>query len=246
MDIPLVSLTSRALPLENPVVLNHIKVMFTNCLTYDDLPAVMPLFPLHNTLLLPNGLLPLNIFEERYLKMVKDAMASDRFIGIVQPDIQARKNGNDDALMKTGCAGRIVQFNETDDGRYLITLKGVSRFEVERQVDSSTPYVQATISYETYADDIVEDCDTIEIDRDYFLPLLQNYLDKHELCCEWQQIKLAPCERLVTTLPMILPFSAQEKQMILESKTLDKRYEILSSLMEIALKSSSGSMDLRH
>lgn len=220
--------------------------MFTNCLTHDDLPQIIPIFPLDNTLLLPNGLLPLNVFEERYLRMVKDAMATNRFIGIIQPDHKARANGNCDAIVTTGCAGRITQFQETEDNRYLITLKGLIRFEVIEEVESILPYRQIKPDWDIYADDIVEDCDGLVIDREKFFPLLKDFFNMYDLSCDWDQIEDAPCETLVTTLPMVLPFEPQEKQMVLEAKSLDKRFEILSSLMQMSVKSDPNSNNIAH
>jgi len=220
--------------------------MFTSCLTYDDLPSVISVFPLRNALLLPQGLLPLNIFEERYIRMVKDAMESNRFIGVIQPDEMARANGDVEAILKTGCVGRITQFEETDDNRYLITLKGLIRFEITSEINNILPYRQANVNWKPFEDDIVEDCDSLIIDRLYFIPLLKKYMELHQLSCDWDQVEAAPCETLVTTLPMILPFESQDKQMILETKTLDKRYEVLSSLIEISLKSNSENMTIKH
>lgn len=220
--------------------------MFTNCLTHDDLPQIIPIFPLDNTLLLPSGILPLNIFEERYVRMVKDAMATNRFIGIILPDYKARAKGESDAIVKTGCAGRITQFQETEDNRYLITLKGIIRFEVIEEVQSILPYRQIKPDWNIYADDIIEDCDGLVIDRENFFPLLKDFFSIYNLACDWEQVEAAPCETLVTTLPMVLPFEPQEKQMLLEAKTLDKRFEILSSLMQMSIKSDPDGNKVAH
>lgn len=211
--------------------------MFTNCITYDDLPNVIPIFPLEEVLLLPGGVLPLNIFEGKYVQMIDDVLGAHRMIGIIQPDMTARKKGDKGAILKTGCAGRITQISETDDNRYLIMLKGLIRFEVKEEVSNTLPYRQAHIDWSAYQDDIVEDCDTIEIDRDYFLPLLERYFDMHQMDCDWDIIKKSPCEILITTLPMICPFDAQEKQALLEAKTLDNRYETLTTILSMALNS---------
>ncbi len=220
--------------------------MFTNRITSDDLPNSLPIFPLQDALLLPNGLLPLNIFEERYIRMVDDALASHRFIGMVQPDLNARKNGQKDAIVNIGCAGRITQFSEFDDNRYMIMLSGITRFEIKEELSTLSPYRQVKPNWNTYADDLVEDCDTIQIDRDYFLPLLKQYLRANDMNCDWAIIESTSCETLLTTLPMICPFEPQEKQALLEAKTLDNRYQILSSLIEIGLKSSQDKTATTH
>ena len=218
-------------------------------MTYDDLPAIIPIFPLSEVLLLPGGVLPLNIFEEKYVRMIEDVLGTHRMIGIVQPDEKARDQGSKDALLKTGCVGRISQFSETEDNRYLIMLKGVIRFEIGEEVSNILPYRQAEVNWKPYQDDIVEDCDTIEIDRDYFLPLLFRYLDMHDIECDREIIKQSPCEVLLTTLPMICPFDAKEKQALLEAKTLDNRYETLTTIISLALNSYSDTASitpLRH
>ena len=220
--------------------------MFTNCITYDDLPSILPIFPLSNALLLPNGILPLQIFEPRYIKMIDDAMKSHRCIGIIQPDIAARNNGNKDAVLQTGCMGRITQFSETEDDRYIILVKGLIRFEINEELSTVLPYRQVSPQWDNYIDDIVEDCDTIQINREKFLPVLKKYLDFHDIDSDWHVIEETPCETLLTTLPMICPFEAQEKQMILELKTLDKRYQILYSLLEMGLQSGLETDAIKH
>ena len=119
-------------------------------MTYDDLPAIIPIFPLSEVLLLPGGVLPLNIFEEKYVRMIEDVLGTHRMIGIVQPDEKARDQGSKDALLKTGCVGRISQFSETEDNRYLIMLKGVIRFEIGEEVSNILPYRQAEVNWKPY------------------------------------------------------------------------------------------------
>jgi len=216
-------------------------------MTIDDLPATMPIFPLGGALLLPNGLLPLNIFEGRYIQMINDAMMTKhRLIGMIQPDQLARDNGDKEAILNIGCAGRIVQFSETEDDRYMIMIQGVSRFTVMDELSTVLPYRQVSADWNDYHDDMVEDCDTIEIDRESFLPLLKNYLDLNKMDVDWHLIENAPCEILLTNLPMICPFDAQEKQALLEAKSMDKRYENLSTLLKIKVQSSSDNQSIKH
>jgi Lon protease-like protein len=203
-------------------------------MTYDDLPLVIPIFPL-DVLLLPGGLLPLNIFEEKYVRMIDDALGSHRIIGIVQADEAKRQKGQTNAIYKTGCAGRIMQFSERDDNRYMIMLKGLSRFEVKQEMTNILPYRQARADWKPYSDDIVEDCDTIEIDRDMFIPLLESYLKKNDLRVDSGVLNDTPCEMLITALPMICPFKSQEKRALLEAQTLQDRYHTLTTLLQIEL-----------
>lgn len=169
--------------------------------------------------------------------MVDDALAGTRMIGMIQPDMAARANGHKDAILTTGCMGRITQFAETGDGRYTIMLTGLNRFRIEEELDSPLPYRQAKVNWAPYKDDLVEDCDTIEIDRAGFIPLLKQYFDKHEIECDWEVVHEAPCQTLLTTLPMVCPFAAQEKQALLEAKTMEQRFETLTTLLTIALNS---------
>jgi len=207
-------------------------------MTIDDLPGLIPIFPLNNILLLPNGLLPLNIFEERYLKMIDDTMKKDRVIGIIQSDTNQ--------LAKTGCIGRIIQFGETDDDRYVTLLRGVIRFHIAEEVKSITPYRMVRADYSDFVDDMVEDCDTIELNRDAFLPLVKTYLESFGIEIDAPMIEDTPCQTLLTSLPMVCPFTAQEKQLLLEAETLEKRYKILTTLFEMAIQSKGDTTTMKH
>ena len=217
---------------------NH---MFTHCMTYDDLPQIIPVFPLEGALLLPGGLLPLNIFEEKYIRMVDDALSTHRMIGIVQPDIQ-----NNNSLYSVGCVGRITSFTELEDDRYNIILKGVSRFDAREELTTISPYRSVHADWTDYKDDLVEDCETIEIDRDEFIPLLKRYFIIHRMNCDWDLIDQTRCETLLTALPMICPFASEEQQALLEAKTLDDRYNILTTMLKIALQSNKMMDNVKH
>lgn len=210
-------------------------------MTYDDLPQSLPVFPLEGGLLLPGGLLPLNIFEPRYLKMVDDALSSHRMIGMVQPDLNSREKGHKDAVYKTGCAGRISQFAETDDGRYLITLSGLNRFIIGEELSNVLAYRQIRPDWTNYPDDMVEDCETIHIDRDEMTPILEKYFGLYDMSCDWTIMKDAPCCTLIATLPMICPFSVQEKQALLEAPSLADRYDKFMTLLRMALSEGDRS-----
>ena len=195
-----------------------------------DLPQVIPVFPLGGTILLPRGQLPLNIFEPRYLNMVDDAMAGDRIIGLVQP-----KGGTPalPGLSPVGCAGRITSFAETSDGRYLITLTGVSRFRIAAEMPSKTPYRQVRAAFEAYEDDLVSPPEEPDFDRDAFLDALRAYMAHRLLDIDWETAETAPMEALVNSLSMALPFEPAEKQALLEAMGLMPRAEALTALMRI-------------
>ena len=153
---------------------------------FEDLPAHIPLFPLSGVLLLPRGELPLNIFEPRYLNMTEDALAGSRMIGMIQPTEHENSQPNP-PLYKTGCAGRIVSFQETDDGRFLLTLKGICRFDVEEEISSTRGYRPAVIDWSQYRDDLSAESNT-SIDRDKLLRSLKSYFKLHQISADWNAI----------------------------------------------------------
>jgi hypothetical protein len=196
-----------------------------------DLPDRIPVMPLHGVLLLPKGQLPLNIFEKHYLDMVEDAMRTNRIIGMIQPDYRE----NAQQLFKTGCAGKITAFQETEDGRYLITLTGVSRFRVAEELDVTTGYRQIVPDWSEYRHDL--DAPVINgFDRERLLKLLKYYFDLHDMTCSWDHVEKAPEDKLITSLAMICPFDAYEKQMLLEAPDSDDRAAKLMAILEIAVK----------
>jgi len=205
---------------------------------FDDLPAHLPLFPLSGVLLLPRGELPLNIFEPRYLNMTVDALAGSRMIGMIQPTEHENARPNP-PVYKTGCAGRIVAFQETEDGRFLLTLKGICRFDVTEELSSTRGYRPAVADWSRFRDDLTPD-GAARIDRDRLLRSLKNYFRLHEISADWNAIDCSGDERLVTCLSMICPFEASEKQALLEAPTLAKRSEVLTTLVEMAVHAKSS------
>lgn len=199
----------------------------------NDLPAVIPVFPLAGVLLLPRTRLPLNIFEPRYLAMVDAAMDTYRLIGMVQPkESDGEKSAKAD-LMAVGCAGRIVEYSETEDGRYLITLAGLARFRVMGERTAKTPYREVAADYAPFAADMESD-DDVPIARERLLAALKPYLADHAMKTDWKSIEEAPPPSLVNALSMICPFDAKEKQALLEATSVKERAEALIALLEIA------------
>jgi len=196
----------------------------------DELPEVIPVFPLSGVLLLPRGQLPLNIFEPRYLKMLDDALGRGRLIGMIQPS-----DDDEDQLVSVGCLGRVSTFSETEDGRMIISLTGVCRFRVEEEVPTTTPYRQVRASYRPYADDLVAEAGSIDVDRSALVDVLTRYLDMTNLSVDWDSVHAASNETLVNSLCMISPYGPREKQALLEATNLAERNEILVALTEMAL-----------
>ena len=201
----------------------------------DTFPRYLPLFPLDGVLLLPRGQLPLNIFETRYIDMIDDALSRSRLIGMIQP---CGDDGSGDSycapIYDTGCAGKIVSFEETGDGRYLITLRGVARFQVAREHEADNGYRRVEPLWQPYRHD-TDTANGLDIERDKLNTLLKHYFEQHDMQCCWQKIDHAPDERLITALCMICPFASTEKQALLEAETCQARVELFMAMLEMAI-----------
>jgi len=193
-----------------------------------DLPQVIPVFPLGGAILLPRGQLPLNIFEPRYLNMVDDAMAGDRVIGMIQTRGGSRARP---ILSNVGCLGRITSYNETSDGRYLITLTGVCRFDLDMELEVDTPYRQALVSYENFAGDFTASTGE-RIDRAGLIASLKAYANVHGFQVDWASVEEAPTETIINVAAQICPFDTAAKQALLETVTLEDRAAALIALVE--------------
>lgn len=206
------------------------------------LPAAVPVFPLTGAVLFPRGVLPLNIFEPRYLAMVKDAMAATgaahRVIGMIQP----RGAGDPPALFNVGCLGRISEYRETDDGRILIALIGTSRFRVGAELDRNTPYRQVMTDYHGFPNDRHDEDALDPVTRVSLEDALRPYLDARGLSADWDAIENADDEALVTTLASALPFEPPEKQALLEAATLADRAQTLAALMSFSASGETGGL----
>lgn len=206
----------------------------------DDLPGVIPVFPLPGALLLPRGQMPLNIFEPRYLAMVDAAlMSGNRLIGMIQPDPAHPGSEDHPNLYKVGCVGRITQIAETGDGRYLLQLTGISRFRVEEELPVTTPFRQCRITYAPFTDDFIARKGEDEVDRKAVLRALSDFLKANNLKTDWEGIESAPNEALVNALAMMSPYGSAEKQAMLEAPDLKTRAEILVAVTEIELAKSN-------
>jgi Lon protease-like protein len=199
--------------------------------TLDDIPETVPIFPLSGALLLPGGQLPLNIFELRYLAMIDAALSSKRIIGMIQPRFD-QDNQEDGDLCEVGCLGRITSFAETGDGRLLITLQGICRFRIIKEISTRAPFRQCKIA-PLRAD--LDEADDSEVDRSALLRVFRAYLDANSLEADWDGISRAGNETLVNALAMMSPFGAAEKQALLEAADLKTRAETLIAITEIAL-----------
>ncbi len=195
-----------------------------------DLPQTIPLFPLAGALLFPRGALSLNVFEPRYLNMVDDALAADRLIGMIQP-AAGEEDENVPELSDVGTLGRITSFTETDDGRYLITLTGICRFALEDEIEAGSPYRQALVGYDDFAEDFAQ-ASGGSIDRDQLMASLRAYAALHGFQVDWSAVEQAPIETLVNLAAQLCPFDPAAKQALLEAVTLEQRCRALIALLE--------------
>ena len=194
-----------------------------------DLPQQIALFPLESAILLPRGVLALNIFEPRYLNMVDDALGGERLIGMIQPATGEEREAIPE-LADVGTVGRITTFSETEDGRYLITLTGIARFHMHQELKAGTPYRQALVSYEAYADDFEPAAD-LGIDRPALIASLKTYAALHGFQVDWESVEEAPTETVINVAAQICPFDSAAKQALLETITLPERARALMALL---------------
>jgi Lon protease-like protein len=200
------------------------------------LPDELPLFPLAGALLLPRGRLPLQIFEPRYLAMFEDCLKSEtRMLGLIQPEDSNALTEAGQSQPRIGSAGRIVGFSETNDGRYMITLSGVSRFQISEVHEGFKPYSTASVDWRGFEDDLGAIETDSTLNRDEFLPRLIKFFKLHDLETDWESLADAEDELLINSLAMLCPFEPKEKQALLEARTLSTRRKILQKLIEFAL-----------
>jgi uncharacterized protein len=200
-----------------------------------DLPDTLPIFPLPGALLLPRSRLPLHVFEPRYLAMLDDALKTpQRLIGMVQPNEVPGRSGH--GLHAIGCAGRVTQFSETEDGRYMVTLSGVSRFRIQNEEDGFAPYRRCRVNWDDFDPDLAKFERDAQFERNSFMKLLSRYFEARELDTDWETMKDADDELLINSLSMMLDFAPEDKQALLEAPSLSTRRETLITLIEYSLR----------
>ena len=204
-----------------------------------DLSRKIPIFPLTGAVLFPGTQLPLNIFEPRYVQMIDDALASPgRLLGMIQPE-KPNQAPENKSLKKVGCVGRISSFNEAEDSRYLITLSGMIRFEVSEELATATPYRQIIANYQNYNSDL-EKQNIDGINRSKLLALVKKYLENRKILADWDIIQQTPTEQLINYSGILVPFTPEEKQLLLEAKTLTTRGHALEALYQSYIFDPSG------
>ena len=203
-----------------------------------DLPDVLPVFPLPGALLLPRSRLPMQLFEPRYLAMFDDVLKTPhRLIGMVQPYAHPDDSSR---LHAIGCAGRITAFSETGDGRYMITLTGVSRFVISQEIEGFTPYRRCNVEWGGFGRDLGTAEKDPAFDRAPFLKLLGRFFADKGLSTDWDSLGDADDELLINSLAMLCPFAPEDKQALLEAPSLTTRRETLTTLIQFALRGGSA------
>jgi Lon protease-like protein len=204
----------------------------------EDLPTEFAVFPLPGVLLLPRGKLPLNIFEKRYLAMVQDSLAAGRMFGMIQPDAHAAETDGEPGLYRIGCLGRLSSFSETDDGRLLITLTGLTRFTIGAELEPRHGYRRVRADFSHYAGDLALTRPQVDIGRDNLLTALRGYFARRSVDANWDAIKGLSDDGLVITLAMACPFEPVEKQALLEAPDDADRAATLLALLQMGAASS--------
>ena len=196
------------------------------------LPNIIPIFPLSNFIIFPKTSVPLNIFEPRYIEMINDSMKSNKLIGMIQP----RKSKNDDNLVPElhdiGCLGKIVSFKETNDERFLIELKGLIRFEILTEIHNERNYRECEVKYDNFEDDLLENKEDLKFsDLELIFKDLRNLFEKRGFVINWKALEKQSLDETINALAMASPFSLEEKQILLEAKSLHQRKIKISEIL---------------
>ena len=188
---------------------------------YKKLPKIISVFPLSNFIIFPNTSVPLNIFEPRYIEMIDNSMKTDRIIGMIQPK---KQKGSIPQLYNVGCAGKITNFNETEDGRYLIVINGISRFKILKEINNNKPYRECEISFDEYIEDTKENYNEIKFtDLELIFKNLKTLFKKKGYSINWKELEKQSLDQTLNALVMASPFSLEEKQALLETININKR-----------------------
>ena len=200
----------------------------------EELPKLVPVFPLSNFIIFPKTSVPLNIFEPRYIEMINDSMRSNKLIGIIQPKTLRNEENYSPTLYEIGCLGKIVNFKETEDKRFLIEIKGLIRFQVLQEVKSNKKYRECKINYENFYDDLSETKVDLKFsDLEIIFKDLRTLFEKRGFIINWKALEKQSLDETINALAMASPFTLEEKQVLLETKNLEMRKikiaEILST-----------------
>ena len=192
-----------------------------------NLPKKIPIFPLSNFIIFPNTSVPLNIFEPRYIEMVDESMRTNKFIGMIQP-----KNNDKLELYNIGCLGKIISFRETEDKRYLIELKGISRFEIIKEIESEKKYRECEVDFKNFNEDIIEKKIDLKFsDLELIFKDLKSLFEKRGFIINWKALEKQSLDETINALAMASPFTIEEKQVLLEAENLNKRKTKIAEIL---------------
>ena len=198
----------------------------------EDLPKKIAVFPLGNFIIFPKTTVPLNIFEPRYIDMINDCMKSNKLIGMIQPKKTDKETDSNPKLHEVGCMGKIVTFKEADDGRFLIELKGLIRFEIGKEISSEKKYREFEINFESFFDDLNEKNENIKFsDLELIFKDLKSLFEKRGFIINWKALEKQSLDETINALAMASPFTLEEKQVLLEAKNLDMRKNKISEIL---------------
>ena len=198
----------------------------------EELPNTIPVFPLSNFIIFPKTTVPLNIFEPRYVEMINDSMKKNKFIGMIQPKYINNENSLAPSLHKIGCLGKITSFKETDDGRYLIDLKGIIRFKILKEISDNKPYRSCEINFDDYLNDLSEKKENLKFsDLELIFRDLRQLFEKRGFIINWKALEKQSLDETINALAMASPFSLEEKQVLLEAVNLDLRKNKIAEIL---------------
>ena len=198
----------------------------------ENLPDIIPVFPLSNFIIFPKTTVPLNIFENRYIDMINDSMKSNKMIGMIQPKNSKKILGNIPLLHQIGCLGKITSFKETDDGRYLIDIKGIIRFKISKELKTDKLYRMCNVNYETYLNDLNEKKEDLKFsDLEIIFKDLKSLFEKRGFIINWKSLEKQSLDEIINALAMASPFSLEEKQVLLEAVSLNVRKNKIAEIL---------------
>tara|TARA_B110000008_G_C16908036_1_gene539489 strand:- start:325 stop:972 length:648 start_codon:yes stop_codon:yes gene_type:complete len=213
--------------------------------TKNKLPETLPVFPLSNFIIFPNTSVPLNIFEPRYLSMVTDCLKKDKIFGMIQPKV-IKKNSNKPELYTVGCAGKIVNFEKTEDGRIILVLNGISRFKILEEISTQKSYRECKVNFEDFELDRITKSNKIQFsDLNLIFKDLKKFFKKKNIILDWKELEKQNIDQVLNTLCMIAPFTLEEKQVLLETISLDDRKIKLKKIINTYTLSNMESKTLQ-
>ena len=198
----------------------------------EELPNTIPLFPLSNFIIFPKTTVPLNIFEPRYIEMINESMKTNKLIGMIQPKSTNNDQSSTPSLHQIGCLGKITSFKETEDGRYLIDLKGIIRFKILKEEKTSKPYRKCEVKFDDYLNDLIEKKENLKFsDLELIFKDLKSLFEKKGFIINWKALEKQSLDETINALAMASPFSLEEKQVLLEAENLDIRKNRISQIL---------------